>query len=39
MAVARRYGFTTRSRLGVAWLRRFGEPLPWNRNRWGGPVG
>jgi AraC-like DNA-binding protein len=32
MAVARRYGFTNRSRLAVAWLRRFGEALPRDRD-------
>ena len=34
MAVAGRYGFTNRSRLAAAWLRRFGEPLPRDRGRY-----
>ena len=33
MGVARRHGFTNRSRLAAAWLRRFGEPLPRDRDR------
>lgn len=33
MAVARRHGFTNRSRLSAAWTRRFGEPLPRDRDR------
>ncbi len=33
MAVARRHGFTNRSRLSATWLRRFGEPLPRDRDR------
>ncbi|WP_161993803.1 AraC family transcriptional regulator [Muricoccus nepalensis] len=33
MAVARRHGFTNRSRLAAAWTRRFGEPLPRDRDR------